>query len=110
MLFTQEAMERAMNDVNVNNMSINESARIHGIPRKTLADCSNGWWLPNKVGNPTIADKSIIDYVHFYDYVQIKGFAWVTVLKVNGQGNVLWKVLMRRDGDNFKIGINMKLL
>lgn len=43
MLFTQEAMERAMNDVNVNNMSINESARIHGIPRKTLADCSK--WL-----------------------------------------------------------------
>ena len=42
MLFTQEAMERAMNDVNVNNMSINESARIHGIPRKILADCSNG--------------------------------------------------------------------
>lgn len=29
MLFTQEEMERAMNDVNVNNMSINESARIH---------------------------------------------------------------------------------
>lgn len=58
-------MERAMNDVNVSNMSINGSARVNGIPRKTLADCSNGWWLPNKVGNPTIDDKSIIDYVRF---------------------------------------------